>query len=361
MPTEESERTCPQLLGVWQGDDSGQLSWIQHLFRRSVKEWTFDPDRSFQGDQAVLVDRYVNARSPEYYSQFRGKRAFLVDLADENYDFHPQIYCNFLGVFRCYWSGVFRRERVHPIPLGIMHHRFGTARSFTKSSERQYIWSFLGQINKSSRPEIAKHLSRLEPHILFATDATASLSTWNVLDGQKRRLSQDRCRDILLDSVFVPAAMGNVNLECWRIYEALEAGAIPIVERRPTLDYFSEMWGKHPIPTVSSWKEASRFIHEMMGSSTKLDRLQSECLEWWAHQQEQWAESIRAFIQNAQKRGAPEDPGEFVYRRHSMPGWQILELMRHHNGAAIRRRVSLQIARFFSGRGLRVSSGANRT
>ena len=280
-PIGEHQRNSLQLVGVWHGEDLGQLSWIQHLFRKSVSEWIFDRTGDFSGDNAVLVVRYVKSRGREYYSQFRGRRVFLVELSDENYDFCPEIYSNFLGVFRTHWSGVFRRERVYPLSLGINNYEFGIPRSFPKSSEREYIWSFLGAINKSSRPEIAKYLGSLEPHLLFATDATEHLSTWNVIDGRSRKLTPERCHDILLDSVFAPSAMGNVNLECWRIYEALEAGAIPILEKRPTLDYFTQMWGKHPLPTVRSWREAHRFITEMMTSSKELDRLQSECTNWW--------------------------------------------------------------------------------
>ena len=353
-------QNSPQLVGVWQGDDLGQLSWIQHLFRKSIKEWTFDRSRDFIGDNAVLVDRFVNTRPAEYYSHFRGKRVYLVDLADENYDFRPEIYSNFLGVFRCYWSDVFRRERVHPVPLGISHHSFGTVRSFAKSSERRYIWSFLGGINKSSRPGIAKYLGSLEPHILFATDAIKHLSTWNVIDGRSRRLSPEHCDEILLDSVFVPAAMGNVNLECWRIYEALEVGAIPILEKRPTMDYFSLMWGKHPIPTVSSWKEARRFVSGIMASSNALDALQTECMNWWAAKQDEWTENILLFIQKLDRMEGPTGAGDFVYRSHRVPGWQFIELLRHHNLPAMKRRLFLQAGRLLSRKRMRVSLGANR-
>jgi hypothetical protein len=359
-PIGEHQKNSPQLVGVWQGDDLGQLSWIQHLFRKSINEWIFDRSRDFIGDNAVLVDRFVNNRPADYYSLFRGKQAFLVDLADENYDFHPEIYSNFLGVFRCYWSDVFRRERVHPVPLGLSHHSFGTVRSFPKSSERQYIWSFLGAINKSSRPEIAKYLGSLEPHILFATDAIKHLSTWNVIDGRSRRLPPQRCNDILLDSVFAPSAMGNVNLECWRIYEALEVGAIPILERRMTLDYFTQMWGKHPLPTVRSWKEARRFITNMMASSNELDGLQSECTNWWAAKQDEWAEGIRLFIHGLESAQRPSGVGDFVHPRHGIPGWQAIELLRHHNLPAMKRRLFLQAGRLLSGKRLRVSLGASK-
>jgi hypothetical protein len=359
-PIDEHQRNSPPLVGVWQGKDLGQLSWIQYLFRKSVSEWIFDIRGDFSGDNAVLVARYAKGRGREYYSQFRGRRVFLIELSDENYDFCAEVYSNFLGVFRTHWSGVFRRERVYPLSLGINNYDFGTPRSFPKSSERDYIWSFLGAINKSSRPEIAKYLGSLEPHFLFATDATDRLSTWNVIDDRVRKLTPERCNHILLDSVFAPSAMGNVNLECWRIYEALEAGAIPILEKRPTLDYFTQMWGKHPLPAVSSWKEAHGFIANMMGSSRQLDDLQSACTNWWAARQEEWTEEIRLFIQRVELAQHPLGVDDFVYPWHRVPGWQIIELLRHHNLPALKRRLLVQARRLLSGKRMRVSSGADK-
>jgi hypothetical protein len=154
--------------------------------------------------------------------------------------------------------------------------------------------------------------------------------------------------------------MGNVNLECWRIYEALEAGAIPILEKRPTLDYFTQMWGKHPLPAVKSWKEAHGFITNMMASSRELDSLQEACTNWWATKQEEWTEGIRLFIHEAELAKHPSGVGDFVYPWHGVPGWQIIELLRHHNLPALKRRLAVQAGRLLSGKRLRVSLGASK-
>lgn len=54
----------------------------------------------------------------------------------------------------------------------------------------------------------------------------------------------------MLDSIFSPCPQGNVLLETPRVYEALQCGSIPIVERRLTLDYYKQLLGPHPLPTV---------------------------------------------------------------------------------------------------------------
>lgn len=349
------------LLGVWQGDDLAQLRWVQYMFRDSVHEWIFDEHRTFAGDNALLADRYINTRDPAYYAQFNQRRVFFLDLADENYDFSPAVYSNFKGIFRCYWSDVFKTERVHPFPLGTLNGPSESTAAPLQASKRQYLWSFLGQLNKTSRPEIASELGRLEPHILFATDDVPSLSLWNRVDGHGRRFSEAQCAEIMAQSVFAPSPMGNVNLECWRVYEALAAGAIPIVEKRPRLDYFTLLWGPHPVPAVSSWSEARTLMVRLMSSSEALDRLQRECIEWWARKQHDWRSSAASFIEHAGNSTLQASPDAIVNPQYHQRGWQIRELLRHHNLPAMQRRIRLQLARKLSGGPSRVALGSAKT
>src|SRR5205085_4230318 len=96
-----------------------------------------------------------------------------------------------------------------------------------------------------------------------------------------RSLTPAEYKQVLEESIFAPSPMGNVNLECFRVYEALEQGAIPIVERRFTLDYFRSLLGNHPIPTVASWQEAGNLVKSLLSSPSDLEALQRTCLSWW--------------------------------------------------------------------------------
>ncbi len=346
------------LLGVLQDEDPGQFEWLRHALSGRVQEWTQDAERLFDGDNAVLVGRFVSTRGPAYHRRFRGRNVFLVDLADENYDFSPEVYANFRGVLRCHWSDVFHPEAVFGLPLGLQHHEPYVDLAPRPASERQYVWSFLGQVNKSSRPEMAMELLTVEPHLLFGTDDLSSLSMWNRSGSRPRRYTPERCAEILLDSVFAPSPMGNVNVECWRMYEALESGTIPIVERRLGLDYFRGMFGPHPLPTVSSWSEARALMRQTLKDPGALDALQSTCLAWWAEFKASLPGKVSDFLDNRMDAGTVLTPGDIVKGRHGLPGWQAVELLRHHTVPAAVRRGKLLAARLLKREKLRVASGA---
>jgi hypothetical protein len=50
---------------------------------------------------------------------------------------------------------------------------------------------------------------------------------------------------LLSETIFAPCPAGWENLDSFRVCEALEAGCIPIVERRPFYDYFRHLFGDH--------------------------------------------------------------------------------------------------------------------
>jgi hypothetical protein len=70
-------------------------------------------------------------------------------------------------------------------------------------------------------------------------------------------------------------------LDSFRVCEALEAGCIPIVERRPFYDYFRHLLGDHPMLTVADWGEAPGLIAALRKDKGALDRRRLACARWW--------------------------------------------------------------------------------
>jgi hypothetical protein len=58
--------------------------------------------------------------------------------------------------------------------------------------------------------------------------------------------------------------MGNVNPDSFRICEVLESGSIPVVKKYHGYDYFINIFGENPIPSVSSWSEIIDVYHSIL-------------------------------------------------------------------------------------------------
>ena len=104
------------------------------------------------------------------------------------------------------------------IPLGFKAgFLYDTLSSHTKpSTERKFQWSFVGTIKqKSHREEMLQLFQRRFPQS-FNMCTDGSMSTKDM-------------GHVYAESVFVPNDRGNVRLDCFRLYEAIFAGAIPVV------------------------------------------------------------------------------------------------------------------------------------
>jgi hypothetical protein len=100
-------------------------------------------------------------------------------------------------------------------------------------------------------------------------------------------------RAMLDDCVVAPCPAGAAALDTARVYEALEAGCIPIVERREGFDYFREALGRHPMLTVSDWAEAPGLIAELRKGG-KLETKRAQCHGWWRHYKGNMAARVTA-------------------------------------------------------------------
>ena len=340
---------------IWQAPNPHEREWIEEIFGPFFKEQVTDGKHELVLDNAILFDAFVYCNDVKYYEQFRGKNAFLVHFLDENFEgLYEEIYRNFLGVFRCHWSNVFNEKYVRKMPLGYSNGMGRAGRAIEPASTRKYVWSFAGQIAKSSRPDMVKALLPVKPYFLSGTDDISGLTFLSREDREPKLLTPSDFSDLLLQSTFSPCPMGNVQLECFRLYEALECGSIPIVEKRLTMDYFRELLGEHPIPTVRSWPEARTFIQQMLGNAGEIDALQERCLSWWDGYKQSYREQVIEFVS---RRAADPEPvqGPIMGKAYSIPGWRAVELLRHHDANAVMRRVRKQVTRVLRQGKLRVA------
>lgn len=314
---------------VWQAFDFRELDWICELFGSQISNHVYDGKHEVVQDNCILFDKFIHTRDRAYYAKFAERsRVFLFHLSDEQFHGGYEVYRFFNGVFRNYWSSVFTDSTLI-LPLGYSNGLSRPA-TITPASSRRYTWSFAGETGRASRPEMVSALAGIGPNLCHATDRGAP------------PLSPDEYRTLMLESVFAPSPMGRINLECFRLYEALELGCIPIVEKRMTLDYFQNLLGSNPLLTVGNWSEARDRVETLLGDRTRLDALQQEIMSWWQAKKQTLRGQITAVLSKAPTRKGSSPATRAAYR---LPLWQPWELARHHSTRALARRFKVQFQR----------------
>lgn len=156
-------------------------------------------------------------------------------------------------------------DNIVTMPLGYMNNMFGGLDSTTidikPASKRTIPWSFIGNM-KSDRYNL----------IIKFTDWKGGVI--------KNNLKSNEMASIYLDTCFVPCGRGNVNLDCFRLYEASACGAIPVVVGKD--QEIKDTFGEDLPPWVfaSSWSEAVEKCQEIYNSKD-IDKAQNEVVIWW--------------------------------------------------------------------------------
>jgi len=326
---------------LWQDPETGLRDYILELLGPMIDKEVFDGKHQIVLDDCMVVDTQLHLNK-EYYRQFRGRNAFLFREPDEYFADASGIYQNFCGVFRMHHSEGFKKTRVMGIMLGYLKGLKADGPVLPASS-RPYAWSMMGGMSKSTRPDALTALMKVTPGYWFATDGWRPRPRDAASNKTEGQTALDY-RNVLLNSAFCPSPMGNAQQETWRTAEALEAGAIPIVEKQLFMDVYRNLLGKHPIPTFSDWNKAAGFVTSMHADPRALDQLQTECAVWWTGYKSELTSRIQSSVERLWN-DPPSSAGEFVYAYTQIPGWPLIELLRHHSLPAVKRRIFRQITR----------------
>ena len=139
---------------------------------------------------------------------------------------------------------------------------------------RPHKWAFVGQPKKFDRAEMIKTFSEL--HALPKMD---------------KDLPNPRAMRALYESAtFVPIGRGWVSTECFRIYEAASAGAIPVIvlnsaHRNYSHGFVARLESEEPLvpPFVfaNSWPEAYAEVSRLLLDAKELLAQQTRVMQWW--------------------------------------------------------------------------------
>lgn len=241
---------------IWQTTNGEQttfeLEYIEFLFSNIPHNKHFD-----NSSYNTLLDNSIviysnNQRGPSfefinYLNKFK-KNNFtfrLWHLSNETLMHNCDYYSLSNHVFRnYYYEDIKHLNNVTYLPLGFKSGYLNNQNNF-QLNEKQISFSFIGQ-PKSDRIELIDKLQSFTNSFIHTTNA------WNC----NTALTQTQVIDIYRRSRFVPCPKGWINPDSFRIMEALESGAIPILKDYGDLNYFLIPWeANSPIPIVKEWDD----------------------------------------------------------------------------------------------------------
>jgi len=170
----------------------------------------------------------------------------------------------------------------YQLPLGYVTNYLNNISSMNVNTkpiiDRSITTSFIGT-PKSDR----LHMSNIFNENMKNTKIVFVNNNWDI---PNMPYSPQNCFDIYNNSIFVLCGRGNSNLDCFRIYEAIVAGAIPITigskeEINMTFNYNNIM----PILFFDTWELAVIECNKLLDEPKKLIELQKNIYSWWIYQQ----------------------------------------------------------------------------
>ena len=259
---------------IWQSnrENSWENDWIEHLFRNVPHNTITDYTQSQVVNRSLIIyNSLVN--NTEYIKKLaaQGISFGLIHLSDEWGRDDTGLYKYTDIVLRNYYKDL--GPTVLNIPLGWMN---GYPHDMvTKSTEdREYVWSFSGHVDKTTRPEMVKWMSTVSKGKSYFKKCGED---WGPFQGHA--LNPTQLADMYNNSIFVPCPQGNHSIDSFRVTEALQAGAIPIVERSP---YWNNLFGNDcPFVQINEWADAPQLIQNLLDDCSAIDGLRTYVNKWW--------------------------------------------------------------------------------
>ncbi len=227
------------------------LEWLLWLLSDFEVECIVDPENRVRVDRAIIAAVPKKPDSPERITaqlksfRERGLRAGVVHVTDECFGEPIPYYEHADFVFRNYYRPAAQRPGhtyYYPLgsPVGLKANLLPKA-----ISERKYVWSFAGQIKTSRRGMIEAAQRVKGGYTHFTHDF-----------GDPSGLSRKDYAEVLSDTVFALCPRGNCSMECFRLYEALDAGAIPIVEDEGGLAMCAQLLDPRNFMKIGLWRRS---------------------------------------------------------------------------------------------------------
>jgi hypothetical protein len=220
-------------------------------------------------DRIINIIKFIEPIAIFYLSDEHGNKSWITSLEKytkvlfTQYNHAKYIYSN----------------KIYQLPLGYSRYYLDGKKTFDIQNktitERNINCSFIGT-NKSDRI----HMSNIFKSNMEKTNFIFVENTW---DFNNLPTSPKDCFDIYSNSIFVAIGRGYISLDCFRIYEAIAAGAIPIIvgdidEIQTTFNYNNNI---PPFIYSNSWENALIICNNYLKNTEKLNEIQRDLILWW--------------------------------------------------------------------------------
>ena len=111
------------------------------------------------------------------------------------------------------------------LPLGyVSGFLLNNSFSYSKQTKynKKYDFSFIGQLKSDRKEMLNKFSNNFENNFIYT-----GITNWSKPENQN--IKPYEMFTIYKDSLFLPIGRGNRSLDCFRIYEAIVAGSIPVI------------------------------------------------------------------------------------------------------------------------------------
>jgi hypothetical protein len=157
-----------------------------------------------------------------------------------------------------------------------------------KPSERRYAFNSMMSLSTSTtRQALARMLSQKEDERKLSSEGSEGGDFETYLELTEHWTAKFDTRsylEVLLDSAFTLAPRGH-HPECFRNYEAIEAGSIPVMIKEDLENSkcknSMELWYEAPLLYLNDWEELYPRVEELMKDPERLDQMYVEVREWY--------------------------------------------------------------------------------
>jgi hypothetical protein len=246
-------------------------------------EWPIATDL-FSGGAVVVVpggvfrDRVDEIRS--HISSFKWKLLLILSDEENAFDWTSLIDNSTIVWVQTPRPGMVRPRADRYILFGYPYETkifLSKIGSLPPINERQHLWCFAGQ---------TQHWQRLQ--FINSIHPFMHLGKAMISSGFSMGVDKETFLRLYLNSKLAPCPSGNVTPDCFRIWESLECGCLPIVNRfgpsqTPEYDYWKHVLGESsvPFPVIDQWDQGVGVISRLSENVSELERMTNLSVAWW--------------------------------------------------------------------------------